>query len=208
MTRDQIATKVRDNLNDNGITYYSVTDINDSIQDAYDEVVVYCECIEKEATLNFVANNTYIDIKSLIGDYYRPIFIYNQGTKLFLDFTHDRNLVSYRADWEYYVGSIRDFAILDSTKLGFSGRLGTITANDKFKLYYKASANTLNGDSHLQISDAYIKLIENYATADLLEQNQEYIKAQTYWAEYDVDLEQYREKIQLLAKSDRMFTRT
>ena len=50
-------------------------------------------------------------------------------------------------------------------------------------------------------------MLENYGTADLLEQNQEYTKSSIYWAQYDKQLEDYRYKIQLLSKSDRMMVR-
>lgn len=207
MTRDEIAGKIRRNLNDAGITYYSAEDINDSIQDGYDEIAVYSECIEKRVELSFLANRTYINIRNLVPDYFRPIYIYSDSNGRYLDLVDDRDLLSYRQNWEMIMGSISEYMILDSNQLGFSGRLNSVTSRDTFKLFYKATANILTSTAVPQINTNYQQLLIDYGTADLLEQNQEFQKATRKWMSYETMLEDYRTKIQLLAKSDRVFTR-
>lgn len=205
MTRNQISAKVRDNLNDAGITYYSEADINDSIQDGYDEVVVYCECIDKTHTLNFLANTTYYKFSDLIPDYYRPVHLRHSTLNFFLDPIPERDLFNGQDNWEIASRQERDFHILGPEYIGISGR----TANPVggITIFYKAQAPVLEGNSVPQILESFQILLEHYATADLLEQNQEYAKAQKYWKYYDIGIEKYRSKIQLLSKSDRVFVR-
>lgn len=205
MTRADIRFRIRRNLDDLGITYYTAVDINEAIQDAYDEVVVYCECIEKRVDLDFVSNTTYYDFSTLIPDYYRVIKLYHNGQNRFIDPTNNRNQGSYRIDWEVVNATEREYVILGPKYVGMSGRQAIATGN--FGVFYKAKANQLIDTSIPLISDNYIRLLELYGTADLLEQNQEFTKAIKYWQEYDPMLEDYRRKVQLLAKADRVFTR-
>lgn len=205
MTRDQIAGKVRENLSDLGITYYSVSDINESIQDAYEEVVVYCECIEKETDIEYRNDTTYYDLSALVPDYYRPLRIFNTSENFQLRFGTDREQDSWNTIWEISSRTARDAVILGPRYIGFNGRAAEATG--KFHLNYKAQAPVLSGNSVILINAAYLLLLENYATADLLEQNQEYIKAQIYWNQYDEMIEIYRSKIMLLSKTDRRFAR-
>ena len=205
MTRDQIAVKIRENLNDHGITYYSSEDLNDSIQDAYDEIVVYTECIEKITKITLPGDSTYYNFATLIPDFYRLMGIHNPEINAYLTPDTDRNQLNYRNNWETITGSARDFTILDYRYIGIAGRS---SYSRTFKIYYKAQAPTLSGSTSLLINSHYQILVEHYCTADLLEQNQEFNKAVNYWALYEHLLEDYKFKIKLLSKADRIFTRT
>lgn len=206
MTRAALAAKIRTNLNDLGITFYSVSDINESIQDAYDEIVVYSECIEKRTDINFTSNSSYYKVgEELPSDFYRVIGILNDETNRWLTGSFDRNELIYANDWETTSGTAYNFTILGFDRIGITGRKSNATGY--FKMFYKAQAPILQNSTHLLINDNFILLPELYATADLLEQNQEFSKASIYWNQYDEMLEKYRDKIQLLSKSDRVFTR-
>lgn len=205
MTRDQIAVKIRQNLNDNGVTYYSMTDINDSIQDGYEEIVIYCECIEKAVTLDFKSNTTYYDMWSLIPDYFRVIRIFSYATNRFLEANLELENSGYSLDWELTNGSFQDFIIKGPKYIGISSRSSNATGS--FKIWYKAQANKLSGNDIPKINAKFQMMLENYGTADLLEQNQEFSKASIYWSQYNKQLEDYRNKIQLLSRTDRIFAR-
>lgn len=205
MTRDQIADRIRKNLNDIGITYYSVTDLNDSIQDGYDEVAVYCECIEKSTIIDFKSNTTYYDLSLMIPDYYRIIRAFSYNTNMFMTANLEMGNSGYALDWELTNGSARDFIIKGSKYIGISNR--NTNATGSFKIWYKAQANILKGNDTPHINSKFQLMLENYGTADLLEQNQEYTKANIYWMQYNKQLEDYRYKVQLLSKSDRVFSR-
>ena len=202
MNRDQLAQKIRNNLNDAGVTYYSAADLNESIQDGYDEVAVYCECIERTATLNFQSDITYYDFSTLIPDYYRLVRLYSHATNRFLGVNLERENFGYSSDWELNQGAHQDFIIKGPKLVGISGRKTNAVGN--FKVWYKAQANILGSRDVPRIDVRYHLMLENYGTADLLEQNQEYTKASTYWAQYNKQLEDYRFKLQLLSKADRI----
>lgn len=215
MTRAEVSTKIRNNLNDLGITYYSDTDINNSIQDAYDEIVVYSECIEKWADIPVntigateAGGNPWIKISNILSDYYRPLAILNQTTRQFLEPQIDRDVDNYRWDWQLGNGAVYDFIINGPQWIGLPNSY--TGANYKpLRLFYKATAPKMLVDTdYFRILDDYQILIEHYCTADLLEQNQEFMKAQNYWNQYEPLLEEYRSKIQLLSRSDRIFTRS
>lgn len=217
MTYSQLDTKVRENLNDWAVTYYDANDIFDSTQDAYDEIAVYCECIEKivDIPVSLLVNNEagakpWTNVRSIINDYYRPIAILNRTTKQFLTPSIDRDNDDYRADWQLLnTGSVFDFIINGTEWIALPN--GYFDINHKpLRMMYKASAPRLvkgNGNEIFKILTEYQKLLEYYVTADLLEQNQEFQKAMIYWKMYEPLLEEYRKKILLLSKSDRVFTR-
>ena len=206
MTRKNMANKIRINLNDLGVTYYSEDDLIDSIQDAYDEITVYCECIDQEIDINFQNDLTYYNLTELVPDFYRVIRVWHPGINQFMYIGSDRDENSMRNDWELTQATPRDVIISGPNMLGFVGRNSNATGF--FTLFYKAKGkNPLNDNDVFQINTNYLMLIENYCTADLLEQNQEFVKAQKYWEHYEPKLQEYRQKIQLLARSDRVFTR-
>ena len=207
MTRKQIFDRVARNLNELGLVYYTPTDIIESIQDGYDEVAVYSECIERTWALLLRPNTTYYDMFTEIPDYYRLIRAYNPKINGTLVVYSDRQELQLRQDWELGTSTPRDVMILGPRYLGIAGRI-TVDSDIEVKLWYKAQANQLANDADIpRINTKYQVLLEHYATADLLEQNQEFVKAETYWAQYEKKLNEYRFKIQLLSKADRVFSR-
>jgi hypothetical protein len=208
MNRITIANKIRNNLNDAGVTYYSLSDIAESIQDGYDEVVVYCECIEKVVNIKQLVNTTYYNMRLLVPDYYRVIRIWSSRINAMLNITSDRENLYYRQDWELANQSSRDVMVLGTEYLGISGRTSDVNTDISFKMWYKATAPIMTNDNDIpRINQKYQILLEHYGTADLLEQNQEFKKAQGYWIQYEKLLNEYRQKIQVLSRSDRVFNR-
>jgi hypothetical protein len=205
MTRTQIADRIRKNLNDEGITYYSVEDITDSIQDAYDEIIVFTESLDAQANIDFENNTTYYNLTERIPDYYRLFKLWDGTRNFFFDVEGDRDQSNYRSDWELATSSPQNGVIVGPSLLGFFGR--SVNAIGHFTVYYKAQAPILLANTILKINENYLNLVENYCTADLLEQNQEFTKASKYWSMYEPELLKYRTKIQLLSKSDQVFTR-
>lgn len=209
MNRDQISAKVRRNLNDLGITYYRETDINESLQDCYDEVAVYCECIEKVTNIKLLPNTTYYNMWQIVPDYYRVIRMFSSQINGMLEINSDRTELNYRIDWELTNASARNVMILGPEFLGISGRFTDPNTLRDVKMWYKAQAPKFTAGTDIpKINLKYQILLEHYSTADLLEQNQEYKKAQLYWNQYEKLLNEYRDKIQLLSRADRVFTRS
>lgn len=205
MTRDEISKRIRNNLNDAGITYYSEEDVNDAIQDGYDEVAVYCECIEKNVELPFKNDTTFYDFSEMIPDYYRVTRIYSGVTSRWLDVNLERENLAYASDWLTANGSADSFIIKGPKYIGITNKQPQAVGS--FKVWYKAQADILSNNSVPKINMKFQILLEHYGTADMLEQNQEFSKSQLYWAQYNKMLEDYRQKIQLLAKTDHIFAR-
>ena len=217
MTRAQIKAKIRYNLNDAGITYYSDVDLNDSIQDGYDEIVCVSECIEKfiDISADVLLDQTigngrpWVKVNELIPDYYRIIGILNRSTRMFIDANISRNEDHFRFDWQIHNNSnIYSYVINGPQWLAFPNNNFNANSGIMFRIFYKAIAPIVQSDTeHFKILNDYSRLIELYSTADLLEQNQEYTKATNQWVNYELLLTKYSYKIQLLSKADRTFTR-
>lgn len=182
MTRDDIAARVRFNLDDNGIKFYSADDLNDSIQDAYNEAAVLGRTIEKTATVSFVDNLTYYDLSDLISDYYHVIGIYNNNTKLWLDYIPFKVLQETDHRWEVRNGQPKFFTVIDDSYIAISPRLADATGT--MLIMYKAQAATLSGATTPIIQTENQKSLEQYSTGDMLEQKEEFQKAERWMGEY------------------------
>ena len=190
------------NLEELGQGYYSSEEINDSIQDAYNEICAKTLCIVKTATLPFLPQN-YYDFKTLgIFDYLGTIAIKNNATNLFLfDHLTLRDFDRIRIDWECWQGqplfwcphSLNLIAIVPFTN----------PAAGTFTLTYWATAPILNADEDIPIiaSDIH-STFEHYCTADLLETAAEPTKAAGFWAEYEDDIKDYKKRCHAMAKAD------
>ena len=182
MTRDDLAARVRFNLNDSGITFYSADDINDSIQDGYNEVVALARTIESTATVNFTASLSYYDLSTLISDYLHVIAIYNNTTKKWLDYLPLKVLQELDARWETKIGNPQYFTVLDDSYIAVYPKVSVTTGT--MLVVYKAMANTLSAATVPTIPDFHQIILEQYTTMDLLEQAEEFVKAGEWMAEY------------------------
>src|ERR1700752_2715159 len=207
MTQSELKIRVKNNLDDFGV-WYSDKDLDDSIQDGYDEIVIFSQCIEKRGDLQFRANKPYCQWPNEIpADFYSVIQIWNSSNNPFFAGTDTR--YESGLDFKYETISVSEptnYTVIGPDRIGFDSR--NISGDSVFTLFYKARAPKLTSDSVLLINENYILLPELYSTADLLEQNQEYSKATIYWAQYDPMLEEYRSKIQKIARADKVLTRS
>ena len=179
MTRDAIASRIRFNLNDAGVNFYSADDINNSIQDGYDEVVAIGQPIEKVATLSWVSSLVYYNFRNLISDFIRPIAIFDNNSNRWLEHKSLQFLQAQRQDFELIAGPPFWYYVLDYNYTAVSPRYEA--ASGTFDVLYKASADTLSGGTVPSLPDSLTSVLESYGTADLLEQAEEYEKATKYW---------------------------
>lgn len=214
MNRGQARKKIAYNLDDFGV-FYSVEDINESIQDGYDEIAVVSESIERQVDLSVdVILNTmgggkpWLHIKTLIPDYYRPLAILNMSTRQFLTPNIDRNEDDYKIGWQISnTANVYSFIINGPEWIALPNGYWQ-SSNQPLRVFYIAVPLRMQTDDDpFRILNEYQFLIELYSTADLLEQNREFTKAQQYWTDYEVGLNEYRLKILSLSKADRKFYR-
>ena len=179
MTRDDIAARIRFNLNDAGVTFYSASDVNNSIQDGYDEVVALSQTIEKVTTLSWVSQLVYYNFRNLVTDFIRPIAIFDNNNNRWLEHKSLPFLQAQRQDFETIAGAPFWYCVMDFTYTAISPRLETATGT--FDFLYKANAATLAASDVPVLPDSLTSVLELYGTADLLEQAEEYEKAGRYW---------------------------
>lgn len=181
MTRDQIAAKIQTNLNDAGVLY-TADDLNDSLQDGYSEVAAFTGCIYKVASIDLVANLSYYDFGSLISDFFAVTAIFNTNTKQWLSPTNLKVLESIREDWELAVGNPFLFWPVNFRFVALYPRM--TSALGSLYVVYRAQADVLTASSEPAIPLEQQAILENYTTSDLLEQAEEFTKAQLEFNTY------------------------
>jgi hypothetical protein len=229
-TRGQVKAEVQTNLTDLNINFYSDDDINNSIQDAYSDVVILTQCIQKQVTLPWVSNLSYYDFVNRfnISDYLGTIAIFNNVSNLWLrDDLSLKDFDRIRRDWENWIGTTMFWAPSDPFRIGICPKMldnnlryGAFDANSfnndaffinnsaqsnlgSFILYYWGLAPILvsDNDTFLIASDKDTTLTQ-YATADLLEQAQEFNKAGSYWGPYYTNVDDYADRVKRNCKAD------
>ena len=158
LTRDDIAARVRSNLHDSCITYYSADDINDSIQDGYDEVVAIARTITNDSAITLTDETSYYNLASLISDYIHVVALFNDNTSRWFDYYAHVLLRELRSDWELAKGESEGFTVWDGRWISVFPRL--TTASGTFTVIYKASANTLSSATVPSIPFQYERILE------------------------------------------------
>lgn len=194
MTRLQLKSRILDNLKDPTSIYWTDSKLNDSIQDGYDEIVLETECIEQVTTVNFTPGLIYYDLYDLLTTpcYWKPTRLFNNQSNRWFQIYDQQILNKIYYSWELSNGNPWCAYIVNYRYLGFfpHGSPGT------YDLFYKVCRDILINDSQfIQIPDSYVKVIENWCTADLLESVQEFSKASTYWTDYQTELDRFRSHV-------------
>lgn len=182
MTRDDIAARARFNLDDSGITFYSADDFNDSIQDGYNEAVALSRTIEVNKTISFVNSLTYYKFGDIISDYIHVIAIFNNNTNKWLDYISLELLKEGNARWETTEGQPKFFTVFEDRYIALYPKQATATGT--MLVLYKGTANVLLAATEPTIPDSHQIILEQYTTGDLLEQAEEFRKAQEWQDEY------------------------
>lgn len=201
-TFTQIKTNIRSNLNDAGVTFFTAQDLIDSTQDAYDSCVALSWCLVKTVTLNWQNDLSYYDFVSLgVSDYLATVAIFdNVSNRWLCDDENTKTLDLLRNDWELWHGQPQGWLPINFQYIAIYPKQAIATGT--FVLYYVALPPIIvDGDVPLIANDKQV-LIELDATADLLEQAEEFTKASTYWQEYFMNFEEYIERTRNLAKAD------
>ena len=225
--RGQLKTTVRQNLDDAGVTFYSDDDLNESLQDAYDDIAILSQCICKNKTLQWIGDLSYLNFKEDYGvlDYLATVAIFNYSTNMWLrDDLTIRDLDRIRRDWELWVGTPQFWCTSDPLHIAIAPKyppagaspgafnplafsdaffIGTVSSLGNFKLVYWAQAPVLTGDSSIFLMASDVQnLLEFYTTADMLESAEEFGKASEYWEKYYNSLVEYSARVKRNNKAD------
>ena len=217
MTRSQLRANVRSNLNDNGITFFKDSEINLSLQDAYNDIASKCQCIVNSVTLNWLAQVNYYDFlagnpdlngdpqNTPITDYLGTIGIFNNNSNLWLrDDVSIRDFDKIRIDWELWTGQPQFWTPRNIKYIAVAPKL--YQASGTFNLWYWGKAPIWNDDDDtvtepLVASDMQ-QLFEFFSTADLLESAEEAMKAGIWWNQYFSSRMEYKDRCRNLAGAD------
>jgi hypothetical protein len=203
MTRAQLKTRITSNLGDSGSIYWTDTDKNYAIQDAYSDCIAMAKAVTKSATISLVANQPYYNLHTLISDFIGCIAIFNNSTNRWLFDDHTvRDFDKIRIDWEMWNGEPAFWAPVSPELVAIvpskSASTGTLT------VYYWAAAPTLSSDSDIfLLSDDLIDdTLEACTTGDLQEQAEEFTKASMYHERYEKSILEVAQRYNNMAKSD------
>ena len=191
MTFTEMKNVIRLDLQDEGITFYTQQDLDDSVQDAFDEIASISQCFVNKVILPFQDNLTYYNFRDLanfpnifVRDYLTTLAVFNNNTNLWLlddKVTKDFDLD--RLDWENWTGQPVWWAPCnDFNRIAIVPKLPDAVGT--FDFYYVATAPTVQNDNEIQLPPDFQNLIEFYSVADLLEQAEEYSKAAEYWEDF------------------------
>ena len=225
-TRGQIKDDIKGNLIDLSINFYSDDDLNESVQDAYDDVAILTQCIQARTTINWISNLSYYNfVKMGFTNYLGTIGIFNNVTNLWLrDDLSLKDFDRIRRDWETWNGTPQWWAPSDFQSIAVAAKYrGTITSGafdpgsfsnayyigsgyallGSFMHYYWTTAPRLQSDADaFLIAPDMQQLVTQYVTADCLEQAQEFGKANDYWVQYFGNIETYADRVKRISKSD------
>jgi hypothetical protein len=211
ITLGQQITNIQINLGGAGVTYYTVEEIANSIQDAYNEIAALVLYNVKKVTLNWPAYINFFDFVNYFGvtDYLGTIAIFNNSTDQFLrDDVQLRDFDRLRRDWEWWSGTPQFWAPHSPQYIAITPSYPPNTAGLTFVLYYYAQSpiivgepiDPINNDATFLIASDMDDIIEFYTTADLLETAEEPNKAVSWWKHYLDHIVQYKERSHALAK--------
>lgn len=204
MTAAEICERVSQNLYDEGMVRFTDEAITTSVQDGYDEIALLTGCIEKITSVSFVDDLSYYNFRTLISDYYRPLALWNNNINRWLNPVAYRELGKYSGCWETLNGQSTEFATLGWEYIVLFKKMAT--ASGTMLAFYKASANTLSSTDTPTLPPANYDVLVDYGTADQLDIELEYTKAQRYYTMYLEGIKKIRRTVNSRSLPDRITT--
>jgi hypothetical protein len=172
----QIAQNVRRNLDDLGANFYDTNvDIIPSIRDGYSLTAAFCETIESRQDINFTGELVVYDFSALLTNYLRVYGIYNNETNRWMEPTTLLRLWQIRDDWELCNGQPYMFWPISYKHVALFPVPATSTGS--MTVMFKAKGATLSSNSTPVLPESNVDVLEDFATADLLTQCEEFTKA-------------------------------
>jgi len=204
MTKIEILDKVRGNLYDTGMVHWEKSDLDDAIQDGYNEIALFTQCIETVDTLSLVGNLTYYKMQDYFSDYYRPIAMWNNQTNKWLEPISIMELNEWHPRWETLIGEPMFFSPIGLEYVSIVKKPATTAGS--LLVFYASTANTLADGTTPTIPEGSHNVLEDYATAILLDQNLEYTKAKNYYDDYEQKIGDIVRNLNKRSMPDRLMT--
>lgn len=165
MTFTEIATEIRKNLNDQGITFFTDLNIYDAMQDAYSLSVWLTKSIE--TTRQITQRLTlYYDFPSIFSDFLSLAGVYSLTKKLWLEPKWPKEMLEMRQDWERWRGTPQYLVQGDSRRTALSP-WPAATSTGQLVVLFRSKAPTIINTDIPQLPVTKHLIIEWYATGQL-----------------------------------------
>ena len=197
MTLSEFRTDIRRRLGETATVFYSDDDIDDAIDEAYEEMADATEFYERQAQIQAIAGHTYYNLLNILPDtFLSPRRIYDSTTSRWLTPTDPRELDyhGYR-QWERVSGPPQKYLMRGNWWLGVFPRPATDLPIERLSYTAIPSAMSATTDEPA-FPREYHPGISEFALSDLFSQARETVKALDKWAdylEYEIALKSYVE---------------
>lgn len=203
MTRLDLANNVASNLGDPTFAQFSLSAIEESLQDAYNIIVATTLCLQKSINFPQIPNQVYYRF----GDYFDDILaisaIFNYNTNRWLIPVSRAALDEMRWDWEIMNGEPQWFNPENWRYCSIIPHNASATSKG-FCIFYRAKADVLTNQSIPSLPPQAIQALEFYATKDQFESIREFIKAADYKKKYLQKIPEIRRLTRQLAFADKV----
>lgn len=200
----EIKSNIQLNIGSINNTFWTDEDIEASMQDGYDDISILTRCVVKRISFAAGGPSPYVDIRVNDGvqDFLAVIAIWDITNQAWLDDSVTiRDFDKMRDDWELWKGTPRWWAAVN---FQYFAIVPTPIPSAAFDLFYWSTAPRIDfGQFPLLPKDLH-KLVEYYSTPDLLEQAEEYTKANEYWKLYYALIESCADRFKNIARADLM----
>lgn len=144
MTKADIRAEVRTRLNDQTTNFYSDADIDEAIDEAYEDMADASEFYERFSNFTATTLRSYFDLSEVLPDtFLSPRQMFNPTANVWLDPANWRFLDQQRRQWELATGIPRHMMLFGNWWLGIYPKS---TADQDLRFYYTAIPPAM-GDS-------------------------------------------------------------
>ena len=184
MTKEEIISKARDELDDNGVDYYSTMDLVDAYEDGYEEVALYTGVIERMASVSLLNDTVYYNLYEAILDYYSTFAIWNPDINDWLSNKDIKYFQSKDLTWEKRQGSTREFAVVNFQLIALHPHKVIANNTDLEEFYHAVPFKNLDMGSVPEMPEQFQVVLQYYIMQDLFAQAEEFTKSEIYNAKY------------------------
>lgn len=182
MTKEQIIDIARNELADDGVTYYGDADLNDSFDEGYKQICVFTGVLERVSELSIEDETVYYNFYETIPSYYRTFAVYSNVVDEWLSHKSTEYFKKLRYDWELARGTSRHYSVIDFQFTAFFPVPETATGT--LEIFYKAVPDSIELDATPEMPEQHQPTITAFIVMDLLSQAEEYTKANINASQY------------------------
>jgi hypothetical protein len=202
-TRLDMQVRLQNYLNNS--IYYTVDDMNNSIQDGSDEISAFSGCIWASSVIPFTQFTTYYDLLTLLPNYIGIYAMYNATINRWMWPQSLKKFNQVRIDWDNAYGTPYYFAPINHRYVAIYMKPSVANYGNMI-VFYRAQGPQLADTTTIPIPDEHMLVLESYSKMDLWEQAQEFSKAEAEFKNYTSVLDKLRILMRNQRNRDRMMS--